>query len=520
MPFLSAFYSLEEAKGAYGVFLVVASDSDPDLIEKAGFVCDGVADDVQIQQAIDKAKVVSDGTIYFAAGTYTLAASLKMNDGITLHFDHCILKAGASAPTDRLIFYSGSVNCSITGWVDFDGNSVCDDAISGTTSGEDTDNLQIVPERMTITGCLVAGIDIFKGHGLVFRNIEGADQPQLIRTNRAVDILLDNIRSIGTGIDIWLGQRVIQINSSNVAEPLKNVTLNNIFIEGAFNATNEDTTALDIRSDSGTITNLQLNNIHVKDWHHDGINLLKIQSAVVNNVMVDHCNSGGFFCNGENFTVNNVLVQNCLGTGFIFGDAIASGTFQNMVLNNVVARNNGASTGVDKDTAGIRFRGHTDSHIKNVVLNNCRCYDDGGGDEAQRIGILFEDFLDDFTINNCDVNGNTVDGFRINNPANMTGLMIGNQMNGQVLKAVALVGGVLTINSNLCEVTSQTGATDALDTITNIFAIGQQITLSATAGDTITVTNASGNIQCGSDFVMVGDNFDRIILEWDGTNFV
>jgi hypothetical protein len=54
-------------------------------VKKAGadFICDGTADDVQIQAALDAAHAVGGGTVMLLDGTFTLAAPLEIYDNIT-----------------------------------------------------------------------------------------------------------------------------------------------------------------------------------------------------------------------------------------------------------------------------------------------------------------------------------------------------------------------------------------------------------------------------------------------------
>jgi hypothetical protein len=50
----------------------------------ADFICDGTADDVQIQAALDAAHAVGGGTVMILDGTYNLAAAVNVYDNITL----------------------------------------------------------------------------------------------------------------------------------------------------------------------------------------------------------------------------------------------------------------------------------------------------------------------------------------------------------------------------------------------------------------------------------------------------
>jgi len=64
-------------------YLVVAINTPSDIKAKADYKCDGTNDEVEIQAAIDKA-AVSGGTVYLAAGTYTLSASVMLKSGVWL----------------------------------------------------------------------------------------------------------------------------------------------------------------------------------------------------------------------------------------------------------------------------------------------------------------------------------------------------------------------------------------------------------------------------------------------------
>lgn len=58
--------------------LVAANDAPTVVKNKADFVCDGTADDVQIQAAIDAAKAQGGGTVQLSVGTFNLAATLQI----------------------------------------------------------------------------------------------------------------------------------------------------------------------------------------------------------------------------------------------------------------------------------------------------------------------------------------------------------------------------------------------------------------------------------------------------------
>jgi hypothetical protein len=61
-----------------GSFLVVADDGTGD------YTCDGIDDDVEINQAITDMSTIGGGTIYIKAGTYLLSNVLKIRSNVTL----------------------------------------------------------------------------------------------------------------------------------------------------------------------------------------------------------------------------------------------------------------------------------------------------------------------------------------------------------------------------------------------------------------------------------------------------
>lgn len=71
----------DDALGATATFIVAASDARKPLM--AHYTCDGVADDVQIQAAID-ALPSGGGRVMLSEGTFTLAAPIKLLSNVVL----------------------------------------------------------------------------------------------------------------------------------------------------------------------------------------------------------------------------------------------------------------------------------------------------------------------------------------------------------------------------------------------------------------------------------------------------
>lgn len=75
--------------------------------------------------------------------------------------------------------------------------------------------------------------------------------------------------------------------------------------------------------------------------------------------------------------------------------------------------------------------------------------------------------------------------------------------NGQTISS-----GAVTTTTNYLKVAAETGSTDDLDTV-NGYSLGRPLIMEAQSGDTITVKDGTGNINCGSDFNLVGSNGDK-----------
>lgn len=102
--------TVDGATGRSVTLLVAASDATAIELAQADYVCDGTADDVQIQAALD-ALPATGGTVALSSGTFTLAASVNLTD-----FDH--LKLGATTITgaiDNLLYIEDASGVSITG---------------------------------------------------------------------------------------------------------------------------------------------------------------------------------------------------------------------------------------------------------------------------------------------------------------------------------------------------------------------------------------------------------------------
>lgn len=72
------------AAGGTVSVIVAATDSSDRGKLQADYVCDGTADDVEINEALSQVKAAGGGTVFLSAGSYTLADTIKISSDVIL----------------------------------------------------------------------------------------------------------------------------------------------------------------------------------------------------------------------------------------------------------------------------------------------------------------------------------------------------------------------------------------------------------------------------------------------------
>ena len=116
-------------------FLVAASNASTVSKNGANFLCDGIADDVQIQEAIDALPAVG-GTVVLSEGTFIIAADLILSSSATKingsGIAATIVKFAASrANGSRAFLTSGAITDIYIGNLTIDGNKANQGAATG-----------------------------------------------------------------------------------------------------------------------------------------------------------------------------------------------------------------------------------------------------------------------------------------------------------------------------------------------------------------------------------------------------
>lgn len=139
-----------------GVIVVAANDTPQAWKQGADYVCDGVADEVQIQAALDKVAAYGGGQVFLATGAYSISAKLTIDDGVWLcgGGNQTILTL-ANGVNDSILQNTtrsagGDSNIRISD-MRFDGNKS-----NNTTSGSD----EGVVDMILVSNLVIQGIEI------------------------------------------------------------------------------------------------------------------------------------------------------------------------------------------------------------------------------------------------------------------------------------------------------------------------------------------------------------------------
>jgi len=313
-----------------GIILVAASDA-PDVIKNtANYICDGTADDVEIQAAIT-ATPTAGGNIVLSPGTFNISARVDFGSHTDLAFTgqgwSSILKLTANTDTQVLGSSAGCKRITIKN-LTIDGNR--SNQAAGTT-------------RQGIRFVSAVAQDIWIDHVYIHDTYNHGISLSCIKVNIS-NCLLDSC-----GIGPTPGDGGIILNSTSDSCIISGCEIRNSGADGISNQGNRHT--------------ISSNKSH--DNQDTGINLAGFGHICTNN--------------------ETYLNYNC---------GINSGAGDNLLISNNISYANGRGTGVNTTHAGIRIRDHTinvDTSLGVVVVGN-RCFDDTatyplGGSTGQLYGI-------------------------------------------------------------------------------------------------------------------------------------
>jgi len=397
--------------------VVAASDASDDVKAAADYVCDGTADDVQIQAAIDALVAGGGGKVVLSEGEFSISSSIKVDSNIHLSgagLGATILKLADGADVDVIInsdITNGNTNIVLSDF-SIDGNGANqsvgqayngielikvtnaivrnvkvydvgkDDTAVGVGIGFST------ATSGSIEGCIAEnnthyGINVYKGndvrivgclsqnngrHGFGVGGDASGDSKRITISNciaynngrngfwiRNTDYLT-LVGSIAFTNQDYMGVYLSNVRYSTVADNvIHDCGQHGIFVEG---------TSMEL-----VIASNKISTTKQTQTSGDGIALSGVTKSIVSGNSVEDGYAGISIISCSGITVANNHVANMERLG------INTWRAQNSTVIGNVVKNCGTA-GVSGAQAGIQLNGDaTTNNLYNVVVGN-RCFDD------------------------------------------------------------------------------------------------------------------------------------------------
>ncbi|MEU6543898.1 glycosyl hydrolase family 28-related protein [Streptomyces sp. NPDC046859] len=104
------------SKGLAGARYVVASNASAAEKARGDYVCDGIADQVQIQQAIDAAQAEGGGIVQLSPGNFNISATITVNGTLDENDPKTVTLRGCGQQVTELTVASGVTGITISNW--------------------------------------------------------------------------------------------------------------------------------------------------------------------------------------------------------------------------------------------------------------------------------------------------------------------------------------------------------------------------------------------------------------------
>ena len=362
--------------------IVAASNSLLDR-RSADYVCDGTADQVEIQQAIDA--LTAGGVVYLLEGTYNISGSINLDNTAPNDSGKAIIGAGSgtvlrvSGSSFNVINASG-VNRILISQLMIDGNNIGSNNYGinfNSVTNSKIDKVWV--EKMSYRG-------IFIGNSSN-NNILSASN---YRLNGGCGITIQqSSNNTITGNMLWSnsGHGIHIMREGDAPASNNTISSNNVFLNSLSGIMLEGSAAW-------TVSNNTISGNNVNSSGNDGISLtFSSNNTVTGNTVWSSTSSGIYLFNSSS---NNTVTGNNVGGNSQRGIYLRTASSRNILSGNVIG-NNGGSANFD----GITIEDNCDN---NVISSN-RIFDllptTNGGN-----GI-------NWSTVNCDNNyvvGNLIDG--------------------------------------------------------------------------------------------------------------
>jgi len=422
--------------GRTATYVVAASDAPAHVKAQADYVCDGTADDVQIQAAID-ALPADGGKVVLSEGNF-LGGKVTLDNYVTIEGqgEGTIYKL-ADATNDFIFTASTKTGVKLLNFT-VDGNKA---------------NQTTYSAGIYLSGCNRCLVDLYVhdvyGSGVNFDNITinsevrgtiaDCTHNNIIIATLSAENIVRITRSSGSS------ESGLSFYTSGIGYPT-----NNTVIGGVFESNTQD----GIYSSSNGNENNNIVGAICKGNTRYGINL-KGNSQAIGCYVLDNGNHG-ISVAGNGWAISNSRIEGNNGYGIsvladvthvrIVGNLVEENEYEGMqlrgishsIISNNIVRNNAQATA---DRAGIFLQVGTGESTDNVLMGN-ECYDDQAT-KTQAHGIQ--------EANAADYN-----------------VIIGNDVRENKTAGIVVVGSNTIVRNNLGYITENSGSATVLNTTTSI----------------------------------------------------
>lgn len=194
---------------------VAAAGAPSRIRDAADYVCDGVADQVQIQQAIDDAQAEGGGIVQLSQGSFNISATITINGTVDENDPKTVTLRGCGQQVTEITAASGVYGITISNWAQVHISDLCI-FISGSGRG-------IVSAGVTSGDTLSFWHSSFKN-----LRINGG----FVGTSNTYGMWLDMPwRSVFENIEIEGTRNGIQLINNSAVQNAGDCTFNRIFVE-------------------------------------------------------------------------------------------------------------------------------------------------------------------------------------------------------------------------------------------------------------------------------------------------
>ena len=276
--------------------------------DETNFVCDGTADDVQIQKAIDILAGKGGGTVLLSPGDYTVSAVLTVKSSVTLlgtAQESTTLKLDSSA---RVVVNDNAVL-----------SQVKLERTAGTLQLCNFSNRSVLTNIIADPGS-GAGFLSSSANDVVLSNIRFTQ----FKSNDAIRLALGSDRAFISNIEIDGNSQTGDIDSAIIISG-DDCQISSVIIKDfTANASSVTLAGIYLFGDRNQIANVRIDNITssvssiARGLRVSGSNN-SVANVVVTNVDNSHtaANSEGIRISGDETNITNVKVQGCSGTGVL-----------------------------------------------------------------------------------------------------------------------------------------------------------------------------------------------------------